>query len=549
MAKSFEDILSGGMWNADTGSIGDEIRDQAELEAQLKAMDQERNSITTPIVDESVAAGLQGPLSMPDGMGVGPRVPSTMGTASGSIAAPGQAGLNTIPFSPAINAFPQNDMWTPGTGTALDKIKNLGMLSTIMPEEKITAEVPKPSLKLTDTLPKKTSKKIEKGPYDESEEAEANAAADAVGEEQSVSKEAKPSEEDELKAAQEAKRRDQMLQAILKASANIGAAISGQGHIKADLSPIEAFDPLVGAQLEDLKEKRVQEKSMMELDKLRDQRKDDKAKADPTSEISQVARQMVLPDLRKLGMNDLANRIESSNASHKQIEDLFGQNSLANRINQHEASLARIAAANANREARKDSAQQRQDDKFQAQVQGLRKELMSGVVGKQYANYLAASRADKMVSEFAKNPTGYSDYGSLMGSLKALQGDESVVREAEIRLGMQATSLANKIANWTSSITSGKMLQPKQRQDMIKAIKILSSVSKEKFHESAAPIMAQAQVMGIDPKYLIGHEMSDTVETKAPAAEMSDKDKKAIEWAKANKNNPDAQAILKMHGM
>lgn len=498
-------------------------------------------------------------------------------SSAADIEANRQKGLNAFPFDPAINAYPDNPNYNPKVA---DDLRNLGMLTPVVPAAQLqTAASQVESAPTMKPAAKPKGPKVEKlafegdniegdvpGPRLRLEDLLGPRELPTLPEEKAVE-----AEIDDLAEAQKQRKDMAFSQAMLKAGAAINAAISGQGHTKADLAPIEAFDPLVGMEVAEVKEKRADKKGKadlkaleqetdirgkkapleletaeLSLEKLREQRGDDAAKSDPDSEISQLARQMVVGDLRKIGMKDLANRIENSRSSAKQVEDLVGQNNLSNRMTQYENQQTRLEAARIAAEAKKESAKEKSDEKKYSNIQGLRKELMGGTLGKQYGNYLNANRAERAITEFEKNPTGYSDYASIMGSLKALQGDESVVREAEVRMGMQATSLPNKIKNWTSSMATGKMLQPAQRKQMIDAVKILSQVAKGQFKESIAPVMKQAELQGIDPELLLGKLDGESI--TAPQ-KSSPQDEEAIKWAKENPDDPRAARILKANGM
>lgn len=167
-----------------------------------------------------------------------------------------------------------------------------------------------------------------------------------------------------------------------------------------------------------------------------------------------------------------------------------------------------------NRELRKVLGQQKADsseetaegrakDKLTTNTRLIRKEIMSGPSGKAYNNYLNADRAVKSIQQFMTDPTGYSDYGSLMLGLKALQGDDSVVREAEIRMGMNAASLQDKVLNRIQQLRNGKALQKGQREDILKAVSSLSDITKGQFLQAASPQLKQADELGIPREQLI----------------------------------------------
>jgi len=126
-----------------------------------------------------------------------------------------------------------------------------------------------------------------------------------------------------------------------------------------------------------------------------------------------------------------------------------------------------------------------------------RKEATSGELGKQYNSAVTADRGEKILSQFNENPSGYTDYASLMLALKTLQGDSSVVREAEMKQGINATSLDNQIKNAASRLASGKSLQPEQRNQMVHALKIMSGIAKENYKDALKPITISAKDDGI----------------------------------------------------
>lgn len=155
-------------------------------------------------------------------------------------------------------------------------------------------------------------------------------------------------------------------------------------------------------------------------------------------------------------------------------------------------------------------------------TQGLRKEATTGVLGKQYATYSTGQRMQSSLEQFAQDPSGYKDYATLMGGLKSLQGDESVVREAEVRLGINATSAINKAFNYAQSAMNGKQLQPEQRQEMIDTIKILTDASKQQYMQSVKPILEQAQMEGIEPGLILSGSLSGAKQESNPEAPQAE---------------------------
>lgn len=166
----------------------------------------------------------------------------------------------------------------------------------------------------------------------------------------------------------------------------------------------------------------------------------------------------------------------------------------------------------------KDNKSQANEMKKEGFIKDLRKEVVASAP---YKTALQGKRINEMLEKFNQNPTGYSDYGTLMGALKALQGDESVIREAEIKMGMQAGSLGDKIQNEWSKAASGQMLQPEQRKAIIGAAKIMSDISANNFRSHADPYLLQAQRMGL-PTNEIFPEFSGVGKSKVVTVTLKD---------------------------
>jgi len=132
------------------------------------------------------------------------------------------------------------------------------------------------------------------------------------------------------------------------------------------------------------------------------------------------------------------------------------------------------------------------NQKTDEKIAKMRQEAKAGQLGKLYESFTQAQKTQEALAKFAQNPNGYTDYGTLMGGLKSLQGDSSVVREAEITLGKNATSLFNKAANALSQAIDGTSLRAEQRKDITDALSVLSAAGKTKYLQAAKPIYNEA---------------------------------------------------------
>ena len=283
----------------------------------------------------------------------------------------------------------------------------------------------------------------------------------------------------------------------------------------------------------------------------------------------------LIDELRKKGdrgVKDLQDRVENqkndpqstmSKAYRAQFESIGikfkGTPSAADLEKQFPIAAVRYNAEE-NRKARKDEmvmkaatmteekqkVRTERNDRF---IQGLRKEATSGQAGKAYENYAIAERMSESIAEFSKDPSGYSDYGTLMGGLKALQGDSSVVKEAEIRLGMNAASLTDRIKNWNDQLISGNSLQDSQRKEMIRVTKILSETARKQYSNTVEPIRQQAEQLGINPDLIFRKSamkaseaaQSDNVTIQDSSGKRHTLPKKSLEAAK--KRDPGLKVV------
>lgn len=128
------------------------------------------------------------------------------------------------------------------------------------------------------------------------------------------------------------------------------------------------------------------------------------------------------------------------------------------------------------------------------QIINLRKEAKSK---KTYEAAVNAAKISDNIAKFQKDPNGYSDFATLMTGIKTMQGDDSVVREAELRLGVNATSTINKALNAMQRFINGKSLQPEQRQQILEVAKAFTEGAQDAYAKEVAPIKEQAKSLGL----------------------------------------------------
>lgn len=316
------------------------------------------------------------------------------------------------------------------------------------------------------------------------DEGMANLPKDAAATEEAV---------DEYELAKERANRNALFALLGKSATQIGGGLASLGagsQVKIDGSGFDDLLKMSDRPLEQLKGKQSYDRAKAEMG-------DETAMRDPNSEISRLVSDLA----QKTGLIKPGQSVSAMSLKNAGVN-------LGTLLSTIEAGKARKEAAALAREQKikeKESMLTERQRKF---TQGLRKEATTGVLGKQYATFATGQRMQNSLEQFAQDPSGYKDYATLMGGLKSLQGDESVVREAEVRMGVNATSMINKALNYAQSAMNGKQLQPEQRKEMIDTIKILTDASRQQYMHSVAPILEQAQMEGIDPELILSGSLS-----------------------------------------
>jgi hypothetical protein len=307
----------------------------------------------------------------------------------------------------------------------------------------------------------------------------------------------------------EQKRQDnEFINAMYRAGIMAGSAIAG---VKADYSLVDALDKLADSDVKRVKNTMMTEAEVQKLKQARKMEILEEKANDPNNPIAVKATMM------------MRNHIPGFPEGHSiaEIEKLTGLK-VATILGYDENEKARKEAASERKELKQleielqqKEKEKRLDERQRKYVSDLRKETRTGELGKKYREFTKLNIIVKALTDFSKDPSGYSDYATLMGSLKALQGDESVVKEAEIRLGMDATSYFNKLMNSVEKFRTGKSLQPSQREDIIKAVDKLSSLNRNSYLEAIQPILINAEQEGIDKSLIIPPDVALALESQS----------------------------------
>jgi len=325
-----------------------------------------------------------------------------------------------------------------------------------------------------------------------------------------------------LQQAQDADAQDRFMSGLLRAGTTIGGAVA---MTKPDYSGVEALEKNIGVNEKNLKSQISTKSDIQKLNQAQLQLEDENKLRDPNSSASKLVKQI----LAKQGIN--VNTAQEAKNVGINVQNI---------ILQEMASADRMKMAEISKDQKLAKEEKKLSEDQKKFTRDLRKEATSGVLGKQYATYSTGQRMSNALTEFAKNPSGYKDYATLMGGLKSLQGDESVVREAEVRMGMSATSLFDSLQNQLQKAATGKLLQPNQRKQMIETIEILTGISQQQYMQSVQPILEQAEREGIDrslilPGSLVGQNKQEKSVQKQTVKLSNNKQPGAIITTKSGK--------------
>jgi hypothetical protein len=157
-------------------------------------------------------------------------------------------------------------------------------------------------------------------------------------------------------------------------------------------------------------------------------------------------------------------------------------------------------------------------------VKSLRKELTSGELGKQFATYNNATRTVSFLDKYLKEPSikrsGSKDLVAFMSAAKAIQQDDSVVREAEQKFVLNLGGLGERMRGSLAKFFRGEVLDEGVRKQLRDALRLQQKNAHEQYMRSIRPVMLQAQEEGVDPRLItntmkeMGYESSGILDLK-----------------------------------
>lgn len=176
----------------------------------------------------------------------------------------------------------------------------------------------------------------------------------------------------------------------------------------------------------------------------------------------------------------------------------------------------------------------------------LRDDFLKNDVVKQYQK---ASEGIFKMRELAKaeSPSGADDIALIYASMKTVD-PASVVREGEYATAQRYSgTLSDKFGVDVNRILNGKgILTPAQRKSILAAAERQYPAYEKPYKEFASSIRKISEKRGYDPESVLA---SYSPQTQGPAVDqtapsMSLDDQRALEWAKANPEDPRSKQIM-----
>lgn len=303
-----------------------------------------------------------------------------------------------------------------------------------------------------------------------------------------------------LQAAQERRRRSDLMADLSESADLLGSGISGRQAL-----PKGTFDSF----------RRQGEREVSDFLAQVEQQKHD-----PGSPSSKAFREY----LKKFNINvkgdftaalgekimPVAMRAFEAEESRKQREFLAGENRKTRSMDL----LSRM-------EEKKEKEQTRKTEKEEGFKSDLRKELISGPGKDLYNAYVKSSLSVERLRDAVKNPSGYKDLGNIYNYLKALDPD-SAVREGELALGIKVGSIPQKLHASFVRFLTGEMLDPSQRKQMLEVVEGYHRQNQQAYETYIEPTVAQGKRLGYDMTEIVRPLQSKT-EAPAPTEKSSKK--------------------------
>lgn len=271
---------------------------------------------------------------------------------------------------------------------------------------------------------------------------------------------------------------------------------------------------------------------------LKQELEDKKAKTDPNSSISKLARKFLnISELEKVPYSQLEKLYPALTQilSTKLAAEARKEEAIANRLYREEA-----------RQQAKDARQQQLDEKKYAQLYTKTNKITESDSFSTYQKSIGINKLiDSALESWNKSGEAYKikSSASFMGYAKIAQQDDSVVRSSDMSVlagGTNFGSLGSLIDKFAAK-AAGSSFSPRELQEFKAVIKTIQDVKRKELTQKLGPILKKADQDKIDPDLLIDPEvLQDLTEgSQSPQDKLKQLEKKLQENQLANQSKID----------
>lgn len=260
---------------------------------------------------------------------------------------------------------------------------------------------------------------------------------------------------DDLLRAQEASAQNKFYANLARAATQIATGAAGlKGKVSAKMPDTGVFEDL-------------QKQADLPITEL-DQRIKIEGE-DPNSDVSNSMRELLTKDLEKVGM-----KVNLSGLSYNQMKDIYSPLS---------SMATRLETAKLKREEKADTSKKTEEEKLGKWIEKARDDINSKEIGKTDSRL---KRLENGISMFEgkSGRTGAKDLAAFYTLMKGIQQDDSVIREAEQKMGMDLGGFSSKIKARFAKFFRGELFDEKQRQEMLELMKIQKDQTKNQLSDS-----------------------------------------------------------------
>jgi len=289
-----------------------------------------------------------------------------------------------------------------------------------------------------------------------------------------------PTDQELLDAQQQARTNRMVAQLGLASAAGMRSAFGGADRqARVDDSAWKSLADSANTPVDEYKARQQDKDYKLKREKELREIAFEQLKDDPDSDYSNFARSII----KKLAPDfQLSNKISASmlEKHFPWIEKIWDGNQ--KRL-QREADLAK-------------SKQDKADKEKEAWIDSTTNKLNKH---KAFEHYQDAETGYEKAKYAAENVSSYGDISTIFTFMK-INDPASVVRESEYATAAKASGLLDAMENKFDKFSKGTILQPAQRQLLVKIVGAIRDKLKDRYDEVRRPYYKKAERLGVDPE-------------------------------------------------